>query len=570
MRSHNLDRQIQESHTQVQEHEKKSLLAQDWVNLLYQISQETVKSFDLELVLNRTLIRVSQALQAEHSSILLLDPDSGYLEHRAAVARAQALPKGGKRTRFRRGVGLAGWVLEHNEPAILPSMDDDPRWDSDPDGQHNSRSALAVPLASEHEVLGVMLLFHGETGHFEEQHLAFASAAAKHIAAAIENAEMFRLVREQAARLGAMLRQQRQISAQHVAILSAITDGVAVSDEDGQITVLNDAARRIMRLDAAQLIGRPLPTLFAGVSEEEQDAVSEALAEVRAHPRRQEQLIPLSVTVHRGEQIIQASFMPMFDERQVFAGIVIVFRDVTREREIAQAKNEFVSVVAHELRTPMTSIKGYTDLILQGALGEVNGKQRRFLQIVKTNVDRLSELISDLLDTARIEAGRVRLEIEFVQVTSIVGEVCDSLAETIRERDLSLTTEADPAVPTVQADRNRLIQVLMNLLSNAYRYTPAGGSITVSVRPDKDAVLVQVADTGIGIAPEDQEKIFERFYRADQEIVNQQTGTGLGLPIARSLVELHGGRLWLESELGVGSTFSFTLPAQGQADVHPV
>jgi PAS domain S-box-containing protein len=570
MRSDNLERQIRESHTQVREHEKKAVLAQDWVNLLYQISQETAKSFDLELVLNRTLIRVSQALQAEQSSILLLDPGSGYLEHRAAVARAQGLPRGGKRTRFRRGVGLAGWVLERNEPVILPSIDDDPRWDPDPDGQYNSRSVLAVPLASEHEVLGVMLLFHGEEGYFEEQHLAFAGAAAKHIAAAIENAEMFRLVREQAARSGAMLRQQRQINAQHVAILSAITDGVAVSDEEGQIAVLNDAARRIMRLGAVQLAGRPLPTLFAGVSAEEQEAVSEALAEVRAHPRHQEQLIPLSVTVHRGELIIQASFMPMFDERQVFAGIVIVFRDVTRERGIAQAKNEFVSVVAHELRTPLTSIKGYTDLILQGALGEVNGKQQHFLEIVKTNVDRLSELISDLLDTARIEAGRARLEIEPVQVTSIVREVCDSLAETIRERGLSLAIEADPAVSTVQADRNRLIQVLMNLLSNAYRYTPAGGSITVSVRLDTDAVLVEVADTGIGIAPEDQEKIFERFYRADQEIVNQQTGTGLGLPIARSLVELHGGRLWLESELGVGSTFRFTLPAQGQADIHPV
>jgi signal transduction histidine kinase len=259
----------------------------------------------------------------------------------------------------------------------------------------------------------------------------------------------------------------------------------------------------------------------------------------------------------------------MFDERRIYAGIVIVFRDITREREIAQAKNEFVSVVAHELRTPMTSIKGYTDLILQGALGEVNDEQRHFLRIVKANVDRLSELIGDLLDTARIEAGRIRLEIEPIQVTSIVGEVCDSLAETIRERGLELTVEADPDVPTVQADRNRLIQILMNLLSNAYRYTPSGGSITVSVRLTDDAVLVAVADSGIGIAPEDQERIFERFHRVDNEIVNRQTGTGLGLTIARSLVELHGGRLWLESEFGVGSTFFFTLPIQ-HVDVQPV
>ena len=570
MRFPNLERQIQEPHTGLQAHQAQALRDQDWVNLLYQISQETVKSLDLELMLNRTLIRVSQALQAEHASILLLDPASGYLEHRAAVARPRALPKGGKRTRFRRGVGLAGWVLEHNEPAILPSIDDDPRWEPDPNGKHNSRSAIAVPLASEQKLLGVMLLFHGEAGYFAQPHLAFASTAARHIAAAIENAEMFRLVREQADRLGAMLRQQRQINAQHVAILSAIADGVAVSDEEGRIAVVNEAARRIMHLDVTQLIGRPLPALFAGVSTAEQEAVAEALAEVRTHPRRQEQLIPLSATVHRGERIIQASFMPMFDERQIYAGIVIVFRDVTREREIAQAKNEFVSIVAHELRTPMTSIKGYTDLILQGALGEVSDQQRRFLEIVKTNVDRLSELVSDLLDTARIEAGRVRLETEPVNVPAIVGEVCDSLAETIREHGLTLTVEADPGIPAVQADRNRLIQVLMNLLSNAYRYTPSGGSIAVSVRPDKDAVLVEVQDTGIGIAVEDQERIFERFYRADHDLVNQQAGTGLGLPIARSLVELHGGRLWLESELGRGSTFRFTLPAQGQADTHPV
>jgi len=569
MRSHNLEHQIRELQTQVKEHGERVLLPDDQVHLLYQIIQETYKSFDLDAVLNRTLIRISHALQADRGSILLLDPDSGYLEHRAAVARAQTLPKGGKRTHFRRGVGLAGWVLEHNEPALLPSIDDDPRWEPDPGSPHDSQSALALPLASEREVLGVMLLFHDERGYFHQEHLAFAEAAAKHIVTAIENTEMFRLVREQADRLGAMLRRQRQINAQHVAILSAIADGVAVSDEDGQIAVVNDAARRILRLGAVELDGQPLSTLFAALPEAEQEVVSEALARVRAHPRRREQLIPLSVTVHHDDQIIQAAFMPMFDERRIYAGIVIVFRDITRDREIAQAKNDFVSVVAHELRTPMTSIKGYTDLILQGALGEVNDEQRHFLKIVKANVDRLSELVGDLLDTARIEAGRIRLEIEPIQVTSIVGEVCDSLAETIRERGLELAIEADPDVPTVQADRNRLIQILMNLLSNAYRYTPSGGSITVSVRLTDDAVLVAVTDTGIGIAPEDQERIFERFHRVDHELVNRQTGTGLGLPIARSLVELHGGRLWLESEFGVGSTFCFTLPIQ-HVDVHPV
>ena len=254
--------------------------------------------------------------------------------------------------------------------------------------------------------------------------------------------------------------------------------------------------------------------------------------------------------------------MSMYDERQAYAGTVIVLRDVTREQEIAQAKNEFVSIVAHELRTPMTSIKGYIDLILQGAVGEVNQGQRHFLGISKSNVDRLSELISDLLDTARIDAGRVKLEPESVQIAELVNGVCESIGGTVRERELALIVEEAPPLPVIQADRNRIIQVVTNLLSNAYRYTPPGGEIRVSMGLDETNLWVSVADTGIGIAVHEREKIFESFYRTNQELVSQQTGTGLGLPIVKSLVEMHGGTITLETELGVGSTFSFTLPIE--------
>ena len=266
--------------------------------------------------------------------------------------------------------------------------------------------------------------------------------------------------------------------------------------------------------------------------------------------------------LHRYGQVIQAACMPMYDERQVFAGTVIVLRDVTREQEIAQAKNEFVSIVAHELRTPMTSIKGYIDLILQGAVGEVNEGQKRFLGIAKSNVDRLSELISDMLDTARIDAGRLRLELEPVEIADLVHGVCESIRGTIRERELTLTVEDASPLPVILADRNRIIQVLMNLLSNAYRYTPPGGRIWVSMGQDRGNIWVSVSDSGIGIAVHDREKIFEPFYRANQELVSQQAGTGLGLPIVKSLVEMHGGTVTLETELGQGSKFSFTLPIE--------
>jgi signal transduction histidine kinase len=266
------------------------------------------------------------------------------------------------------------------------------------------------------------------------------------------------------------------------------------------------------------------------------------------------------VKLAREKQVIQASFMRMVDERQQSTGTVIVLRDVTHEQEIERAKNDIISIVAHELRTPMTSIKGYTDLMLQGAMGLLTEGQQHFLSIVKSNVDRLSRLVSDLLDITRIEAGSIELELVPMQLAEIVPEVCESVAEAVEERDLTLNVDVTTPIPTVRADRNRIIQVLVNLLSNAYRYTPPGGSIQVSVRPLEDTVLVQIADTGIGIAKEDQKKIFERFYRVEHDLVKKESGTGLGLSIVKSLVELHGGRLWLESELGRGSTFSFALP----------
>jgi signal transduction histidine kinase len=175
----------------------------------------------------------------------------------------------------------------------------------------------------------------------------------------------------------------------------------------------------------------------------------------------------------------------------------------------------------------------------------------------------MADLVSDLLDISRIEAGRLKLGFKALDIAQVVYEVSESVAETIKQRDLTLQVAVSPGLPKVHADRNRIIQVLLNFVSNAYRYTPAGGTITLSVCQDGDVVQVDVADTGIGIPLEEQEKIFERYYRADHPLVRQQAGTGLGLPIAKSLIEMHGGKLWLQSKVDRGSTFSFTLPIEG-------
>jgi signal transduction histidine kinase len=225
-----------------------------------------------------------------------------------------------------------------------------------------------------------------------------------------------------------------------------------------------------------------------------------------------------------------------------------------------EAKSEFVSMVSHELKTPMTSIKGYARLLQMGSGGEISEKQRSYLNIINTSVDRMDALVQDLLDISRIETGRLKLELEPVRLTIVVDDIVRLLGHEFEARQHTLSIDVPRTLPPVRADRMRLAQVLTNLLSNAYKYTSTGGSVGVRAEVQDGSVLCSVVDTGIGISPQDQKKIFQKFFRADQEFVRQAGGTGLGLSIAKSIVELQGGEMWFESEPGQGSTFSFTVP----------
>ena len=264
-------------------------------------------------------------------------------------------------------------------------------------------------------------------------------------------------------------------------------------------------------------------------------------------------------TLEIEDRIVSVHLAPVYSTLE-FLGTVSVFRDITRESEVARMKSDFVSIVSHEMRTPMTSIKGFVDLMLMGAAGDVSDQQRHFLSIIKSNADRLAILVSDLLDLSKIETGRLRLRLEPTSALDVLEGVIDSLRGSIEDKEQELTCEVSDNLPLVMADRDRLIQVLTNLLANANQYTPNGGQIRIKMVQQGPVLQISVADTGIGISEEDQEKIFNRFFRADHPLVRNSEGTGLGLPIVRSLVEMHGGELWLHSTLGEGSEFSFTLP----------
>jgi signal transduction histidine kinase len=229
-------------------------------------------------------------------------------------------------------------------------------------------------------------------------------------------------------------------------------------------------------------------------------------------------------------------------------------------QEANQRKTAFVTLVSHELRTPLTSMMGYTELLREGEGGPLSPRQREWLGIIGHNADRLETLIDDLLDTTRMELGIIELKPTPLDLRPLIEEVARALRPQIARNGQRLTLELAEALPAVVGDADRLRQILTNLLSNALKYTPSGGHITITAREDAGGVRVAVQDTGIGLTPDEQAQLFTPFFRAQHDPTRRVGGTGLGLAITRALVELHGGAITVASVAGQGSTFSFTLP----------
>jgi signal transduction histidine kinase len=258
--------------------------------------------------------------------------------------------------------------------------------------------------------------------------------------------------------------------------------------------------------------------------------------------------------------------------REAYSGLEQKVKERTHElalanerlKELDRLKSDFVSNVSHELRTPLTAIKGAVDLVLREVPGPLTEKQIHYLTRVRSNTQHLAGLINDLLDLSKIESGRIDVRSSRVSVGGLLHEVVETLRPVAAEKAIVLEAITPEPSIMVWADRDKINQVLMNLIGNAIKFTAAPGKVTVSAsRNCKEGVQVSVSDTGPGIAPEEKEKIFEKFYQiADLEGAKPK-GTGLGLAICKALVELHGGKIWVESEEGRGSTFSFTLPVSG-------
>ena len=341
------------------------------------------------------------------------------------------------------------------------------------------------------------------------------------------------------------LKDERNLSA---AILGSMVEGVAVVDGTDRLLFSNQAFAEILGLDMAPKIGTAL------VESVRQTELIEAARKVRAGQDAVHSEITTGTLRQRFFAVTVASVRAM----ETY-GAVIVLHDITDLRKLERVRRDFVANVSHEFKTPLTAIQGFAETLLAGAMDDPQNRIR-FLQIILDHSRRLARLTDDLLELSKMDADRLEMEIDRLNVFQFVQSCIETTQRAASEKGLGISVDLKTSLPDIAADRRRLAEVLQNLLDNAVQYTPSGGRITVSASSDGHQVEFTVSDTGIGIPKVDQPRIFERFYRVDVARSREVGGTGLGLSIAKHLVEAHGGRIWVESEIGQGSQFHFTVP----------
>ncbi len=339
-------------------------------------------------------------------------------------------------------------------------------------------------------------------------------------------------------------------------ILKGMIEGVLVVDGRGRILMVNDALRNLLSLPWDVADKMPLEVIR---NAELEGAIREVIKDGRE--RAFELTLPSSGgrTFEVNVVGIRSSPEEISKEGERIRGAITVFHDITRLKELEKIRQDFVANVSHELRTPLTTIKGYAETLLEGGLVEDEAFQ--FVQVIKRHTDRLTKIVEDLLILSRIESKEFKLKLETFSLQDLVDDVIDFVKEAAEKKKISISRDEISSSMSIDADRNYIEQVLINLLDNAIKYTPEGGKVIVSaVEKDSKDIQFSVEDNGIGIPKEDLSRIFERFYRVDKGRSKELGGTGLGLSIVKHLVQAHGGRVWVESQLGKGSTFYFTLP----------
>jgi len=431
---------------------------------------------------------------------------------------------------------LSGDVFQSRSPLAVEDASSDQRLvEADPILAAGYTAYLGVPLSGpEGSLAGVLAVYGSRPRTWRPEEIQALLALAGNTSAALANAELYSRV---------SLEKERS-----VAILANIADGIVAVDRDGEVVLWNAAAEEITGVPQEEAIGRTTVQVLQRQLEAGED-------EARSGQR-------LVSILRGGEEVwLSLSEAVMRDPLGGVAGRIFAFRDISADRMVEHVKSDFVAAVSHELRTPLTSIYGFAATLLRQDIPFGEEERRTFLGYIASESERLTEIVDELLNVARLDAGDLQVELGRIDVGSVVSEVVGTVEESdvLDGHRFEIDLPDEPLA--AEADRDKVRQVFSILVENALRYSPQGGKVTVGARRNDDRVEVRVVDEGMGIPAAERERIFRKFYRAESAARDGAAGTGLGLFIAKELVNAMGGRIWVDSTEGQGSSFAFELPA---------
>ncbi len=557
---------------------------------LYEVSSQLGTSLDLSEVLNQVMDAIIQLTGAERGFLMLFDDMSGKLRMEAARNVDQKTIEGHSmqisRTVLKRAATTGQGILTNN-------AQEDERFSAQESViGFQLRSIMCTPLRARGRVIGAVYVDNKLfSGVFKDDDLELLATFANQAAIAIDNARLFTQTDQALARrveeLSIFQRIDQQLNQSldlNVVLSSALdwamaltaADSVSIglleeTEEEEQIlqllvnTNIDDEEQRIVPVThpvVAQVLSEKGAIFTQNATQAQSIDGSPAAEQLSVPILRNERVMGLiTLESQTGGAINKEDkefVMRLADRAAVAIENARLYGAIAAAN---RAKSDFVSIVTHELRLPMTSIKGYTDLMLRGMTGELSEQQRQFMEVIARNLARMNVLISDLSDINRMESGRMEFELSTFDIRDVVADVTDSMQERIANREQTLSVNIAPEVTAVYADPRRINQILTNLVSNANKYTPDGGNVQIQIVQEHGYTQVAIIDSGIGISAEDQAKLFTQFFRAEDESVRQQAGWGLGLSIVKKMVEAQGGEIWFQSKLGEGSTFAFTIPS---------
>ncbi len=479
------------------------------------------------------------------------------VELTAGQAGLIALREGG-RWRLRAYVGIPEQFVSAFDPLLadIPDQGDPERFEIPEVSRRLQRigevatlgllTGVGLPMVARKEVVGLIFILRGYGAQFSANDRALLSSFAVQAAIAVHNAVLYQQVSAEKRRLDA--------------VLDAYADGVLIIDPAGKVTRFNRALSSITALSAADALGLHHDDVVKWAHRERGPDLNAAMADGWPLPGTTAPLyVEGDLLRHNGGIVpVGISYAAVFDREGRLVNVIADVHDMTKIREAEELKSTFVSVVSHELKTPVALIKGYAETLSREDADWDPATVRDSLNVIIDEADRLTELIESLLDASRLQSGDLKLNVSDVALDDLARR----LVEKFKTQTDKHTLVADflPGFPEVRGDEERLRQVLANLLGNAIKYAPGGGEIRVSGSATPTGVTLRVSDQGAGIAAHDLPHVFERFYRAEGDLTRRVKGTGLGLYLCRAIIRAHGGEIRVDSELGQGATFTITLP----------